>query len=78
MIQVIEIKRIKLIIDKRKYGNHCTKQTELKVPGSIPQWKLTLGKATSNTVKLIVLVVTQERVSVLYTGHVKDPDGLFE
>ena len=29
-------------------------------------------------VKLIVLVITQDHVSVLYTGHFKEPEGLFE
>ena len=29
-------------------------------------------------VKLTVLVITQERVSVQYTGHVKEPEDLFE
>ena len=29
-------------------------------------------------IKLTVLVVTQDRVSVLYTRHVKEPESLFE
>ena len=29
-------------------------------------------------VKLTVLVVNQDRVSVLYTGHVKEPESIFE
>ena len=32
----------------------------------------------THMVKLTILVINQDRVSVLYTGHVKDPEGLLE
>ena len=47
-------------------------------PGLDPRWRRTLEQGISHMVNLTVLVITQEDVSVLYSGHVKEPEGLFE
>ena len=40
--------------------------------------KAILEQGISEIVKLTVLIVKQERVSVLYTGHIKEPEILLK
>ena len=42
------------------------------------QLRRTIDQSAPHTVTLTVLVITQERVSFLYTGHAKEPEGTFE
>ena len=47
-------------------------------PGFDPRWRRTLEQGISHTVKLTLLVIIQERVSVLYTWRVKEPEDLLK
>ena len=52
--------------------------SELKSWGLIPGGGVSLSKVLHIMVKLTVMVVNQEHVSVLCTGHIKETEGLFE
>ena len=49
--------------------------SKLKIPSLIPGGNVLLSKVF-HTCQTPILVVTKEPVSVLYTGHVKEPDSL--